>query len=197
MLPGANENWKKRQARENAGDQDAIYLIFVPDWSWGWRKVLKPIKNAGNRSPSAGKSQMTNSKLALVLHLIGCVGSSSFSLDQSRGETKQNQWDLGLLSTLIWRKKTYRRKITLLTFFVLILFVRTSKLGCFLESMELTLRNFVTSTLESVISLCKVPRWRFLSSQVVSLKIFGCIFLALNFYPMPFVLYFWYRIKQN
>ena len=49
-----------------------------------------------------GKTQVTESWLVLVLHLIGWVGGASF-LDQSQSEVEQNQWNLGLLSTLNWK----------------------------------------------------------------------------------------------
>ena len=49
-----------------------------------------------------GKTRVTESWLVLVLHLIGWVGGASF-LDQSQSEVEQNQWNLGLLSTLNWK----------------------------------------------------------------------------------------------
>ena len=43
---------------------------------------------------------MTKSRLALVLHLIGPVGSASF-FNQSQSVVKQNQTNPGLLSTTL------------------------------------------------------------------------------------------------
>ena len=45
------------------------------------------------------EARVTESWLVLALHLIGWVGGASF-LDQSQSEVEQNQWNLGLLSTL-------------------------------------------------------------------------------------------------